>query len=129
MPANCSTDVSLVIDYMDDVLTNGTIQEAHDLEAMFGLQDVIHHDDFMAALAKFPWLWQSNQFVAYLILFACTDDSLGFTRATLGSSSGATSLKGMIDATNSSVRPGAEGVGLQKALAGYAAWMNITWLP
>ena len=63
MPANCSKDVSLVIDYMDGVLTNGTAQEVYSLKSMFGLQNVTHNDDFMAALENGPWLWQSNQFV------------------------------------------------------------------
>lgn len=62
MPTNCSKDVTLVIDYMDGVLANGTAQEIYNLKAMFGLQNVTHNDDFMAALENGPWLWQGNQF-------------------------------------------------------------------
>jgi hypothetical protein len=47
MPANCSKDVSLVIDYMDNVLTRGTDAEVHSLKAMFGLESLEHNDDFM----------------------------------------------------------------------------------
>lgn len=47
MPANCSKDVSLVIDYMDNVLLTGTDEEKYALKEMFGLQGVEHDDDFM----------------------------------------------------------------------------------
>lgn len=47
MPANCSKDISLVIDYMDKVLTHGTANEVHSLKAKFGLESLEHNDDFM----------------------------------------------------------------------------------
>jgi hypothetical protein len=47
MPKNCSKDLSLVIDYMDDILMTGNAQNKTDLKTMFGLQDVEHDDDFM----------------------------------------------------------------------------------
>lgn len=62
MPKNCSKDLSLVIDYMDDVLMHGTADEVTDLKDKFGLGNVTHNDDFMAALENGPWLWQENQF-------------------------------------------------------------------
>ena len=61
MPQNCSSDVSLVIDYMDNILMTGTEEEVLDLKTLFGLQNVTHNDDFMAVLENGPWLWQSNQ--------------------------------------------------------------------
>jgi hypothetical protein len=54
MPKNCSTDVSLVIDHMDEVLTTGSADEVLALKTKFGMQDVKHNDDFMAALENGP---------------------------------------------------------------------------
>ncbi|GAB1739785.1 hypothetical protein NU219Hw_g4722t1 [Hortaea werneckii] len=113
MPQNCSADVSLVIDHMDDVLTNGSENEIHDLKTMFGLQNVTHNDDFMAALENGPWLWQGNQFyTGYSGFFQWCDY-----------------IENMINATDTTIRPGPEGVGLEKALAGYAEWTKSVLLP
>lgn len=62
MPKNCSKDVSLVIDYMDNVLTHGNKSAVTALKTKFGLESVEHNDDFMAVLENGPWLWQSNSF-------------------------------------------------------------------
>ena len=48
MPVNCSKDLTLVIDYIDNVLTEGTPDEQYALKAKFGLEDVEHNDDFGA---------------------------------------------------------------------------------
>jgi hypothetical protein len=61
MPKNCSADLREVVEFMDGVLTNGTGEEVYALKAKFGLQNVTHNDDFMAALENGPWLWQGNQ--------------------------------------------------------------------
>jgi len=61
MPKNCSADVTRVIDYMDGVMEHGSAEEVHALKEKFGLQNVTHNDDFMAALENGPWLWQGNQ--------------------------------------------------------------------
>lgn len=55
MPQNCSTDVSLVVDHIDSVYSNGTLEEQQSLKAMFGLEDLEHYDDFAAALENGPW--------------------------------------------------------------------------
>lgn len=46
MPANCSKDVSLVIDYIDTVLTTGTEANKTALKSKFGLEGIEHDDDF-----------------------------------------------------------------------------------
>lgn len=46
MPQNCSADVSLVIDYVDGVLLNGTAVEKQALKEKFGLGDIEHDADF-----------------------------------------------------------------------------------
>lgn len=60
MPQNCSKDLSLVMDHIDQVLNTGSSQDIHTLKDMFGLADVTYSDDFGAALENGPWLWQSN---------------------------------------------------------------------
>ena len=46
MPQNCSKDLTLVIDYIDNVLQNGTASEKYELKARFGLEGLEHDDDF-----------------------------------------------------------------------------------
>ncbi|KKY27697.1 putative serine [Phaeomoniella chlamydospora] len=46
MAKNCSKDVSLVIDYIDSILLNGTAAEKLALKTKFGFQDLQHDDDF-----------------------------------------------------------------------------------
>ncbi|EGP89515.1 serine carboxypeptidase [Zymoseptoria tritici IPO323] len=111
MPKNCSQDVSLVIDHMDNILINGTEDEAKELKALFGLQDVSHNDDFMAALENGPWLWQGNQFYNTSGFFTWCDY-----------------VEDSVNATGSSVA-GPSGVGVEKALAGYAKWFKEVQLP
>lgn len=110
MPKNCSTDVSLVIDHVDSILLNGTAEEVYKLKAKFGLQNLKHSDDFASALENGPWLWQGNQFYQNSGFFDFCDAVENAT-------------------PNSTILPGAEGVGLEKALAGYASWFNTTMLP
>ena len=46
MPKNCSKDVSLVINHIDNVLTHGSAAKKLALKTMFGLEGVEHDDDF-----------------------------------------------------------------------------------
>ena len=46
MPQNCSKDVSLVIDYVDGILKNGTAEQIKSLKESFGLAGLPHDDDF-----------------------------------------------------------------------------------
>ncbi|KAK4616337.1 putative extracellular serine carboxypeptidase [Fulvia fulva] len=111
MPQNCSKDVSLVIDHMDDILMHGSDQEVHDLKAKFGLETVEHNDDFMAALENGPWLWQGNQFYTNTGFFTWCDY-----------------VEDSVNKTGSAVA-GPDGVGVEKALEGYAKWWVETELP
>jgi hypothetical protein len=47
MAKNCSKDVNLVIDYMDDVFTNGNASEQLALKKKFGLEYLEHGNDVM----------------------------------------------------------------------------------
>lgn len=110
MPANCSKDVSLVIDYVDSVLTTGTDANKTALKSKFGLETVEHDDDFAEVLANGPYLWQSNSFYTNYSAFFQFCDAVE-------------------NVTPNGTIPGAEGVGLELALAGYANWVNTTILP
>lgn len=46
MAANCSADITRVINHLDSVLTFGSPHEVAKLKAQFGLEDVEHNDDF-----------------------------------------------------------------------------------
>ncbi|KAK6439522.1 hypothetical protein LTR95_004273 [Oleoguttula sp. CCFEE 5521] len=116
MPANCSADVSKVIDYMDNVLETGTADEVTALKTQFGLETVEHHDDFMAALENGPWLWQGNQLYRTTGFFTWCDYIENVSPAQTN------------NATNVAL-PSSSGVGLDKALAGYAQWMREELLP
>lgn len=115
MAKNCSTDLSRVVDHVDGILTNGTASEQHSLKAMFGLEGLEHNSDFAAALENGPWLWQENQFYTNYSAFYEFCDFVENVAAA-GNFSHTTI-------------PSANGVGLQKALSGYALWFNSTFLP
>ena len=46
MAQNCSSDISLVVDYIDGVLSNGTSEAKQTLKEKFGLGGLEHDDDF-----------------------------------------------------------------------------------
>lgn len=117
MPQNCSADVSLVIDYVDGVLLNGTAAEKQALKEKFGLGDIEHDADFASALENGPWLWQSNQFyTGYSSFYQFCD----YVENAAGTTA---------NATTTATSPSPSGVGLQKALDGYARWTREILLP
>ncbi|VUC25047.1 unnamed protein product [Clonostachys rosea] len=114
-PQNCSRDLNKVVDYIDDTLLNGAEDEKLFLKARFkleGLQDA----DFAAAIASGPWLWQRTHF--------SDQRNKGFNR-----------YHKFCDYIENSASwltwsvPGPSGVGLQKALEGYARWFTQVHLP
>jgi hypothetical protein len=111
MAANCSADITRVINYLDAVLAFGSPHEVSKLKAQFGLEGVEHPADFTVLLANGPYLWQSNSFyTGYSGFFQFCD-------AIEGVEAGATHV------------PGPNGVGLKKALANYANYVNTTIVP
>ncbi|KAJ5732680.1 Peptidase S28 [Penicillium malachiteum] len=111
MAKNCSADVSRVVDYVDGIAKSGTEAEQQSLKELFGLGDLEHFDDFASALENGPWLWQENAFyTGYSEFFEFCD------------------YVENVEAGASKV-PGADGVGLKKALAGYAKWFKTVYFP
>ncbi|KAH6680540.1 putative serine protease K12H4.7 [Halenospora varia] len=111
MPKNCSKDLSLVIDYMDNVWRRGSAADQLALKKKFGMEFLEHPEDVMAALENGPWLWQSNSFYTNYSGFYKFCDAIENVQA------------------GAAVTPDANGVGLQKALDGYANWTKTTLLP
>jgi len=78
---------------------------------MFGLGGVKHNDDFASALENGPWLWQDLQFYGGDYVYQFCDDVEGVVK------------------NSTAALPGPGGVGVEKALAGYANWFSTTYLP
>lgn len=114
MAANCSSDVSKVIEYVDGVLLGGDDAAKQALKDKFGLGGLEHDDDFASVLENGPWEWQSNQFYTGYSGFYVFCDSVENV--------------GPLYPNATSV-PGAEGVGLEKALDGYAKWVKEEVVP
>ncbi|KAJ6107262.1 Peptidase S28 [Penicillium sp. IBT 18751x] len=110
MPKNCSKDVERVVDHIDSVFASGNEKKIQNLKDMFGLGD-LEFDDFAAALENGPWLWQSNSFYTGYSSFFKFCDYVENVEA------GAKKV------------PGANGVGLDKALKGYAKWFKEIYFP
>ena len=104
MPQNCSRDVSRVIEHVDRVLLHGSAAAKRQLKDAFGLAV----DD---ALIVPVVDWQARQlYTGYIPFYRFCDTVEGVVN---GSSD---------NATGPSPLPGPNGVGLEKALHGYAAY-------
>lgn len=114
MPSNCSADVTLAIDYIDSVLLSDDADAITALKTKFGLAGVEHADDFASVLEWGPWEWQSNQFYTGYSDFYFFCDSVENVGELF---------------PNATTVPGAEGVGLEKALDGYAKWISEYMVP
>jgi hypothetical protein len=111
MAQNCSADVTLVVDHIDSVLSTGTADDITSLKSMFGLAALEHHDDFAAVLPSGPYQWQSNDFyTGYSEFFQFCD-----------------AVENAVPGANTDTP--ATGVGLEKALAGYANWIQTSVVP
>ena len=116
MPQNCSRDVSLVIDHIDRVLFNGTASDKQQLKDKFGLGALAYDDDFGEALAIPIFQWQAHTFTTGYHRFFQFCDAVENVASPVDSNTPAVNRSAAI--------PDASGVGLPKALDGYAAWMR-----
>ncbi|KAF3916893.1 hypothetical protein ABW21_db0200779 [Orbilia brochopaga] len=120
MPKNCSKDIGLVVDHVDDIGFNGTPEQQKALQTEFGLGELEHYADFASALQNGPWLWQGNSFTNKGAAFFDFCDTVEGVSSKLNQTYGY---------NRTAIIPGPEGVGLQKALEGYATWMKKTFVP
>ncbi|KAK4162907.1 peptidase S28 [Cladorrhinum sp. PSN259] len=117
-PANCSADISAVVDHVDSILLNGTAKQKDSLKAKFSLSGLTDAD-FAHALGGILFAWQGVQFdteekygsVAYY-------DFCNYVEGVWPSNS--TSLVTV---------PGEKGVGLEKALEGYSKYYREVFVP
>lgn len=114
MPANCSSDVSMVVDYIDNVLLSDDMAAKQALKEKFGLGGLEHDDDFAGVLEWGPWKWQSNDFYSGYSEFYVFCDSVENVGPLF---------------PNATTIPSAEGVGLEEALEGYAKWVKEEVVP
>jgi hypothetical protein len=108
MPKNCSRDVSRVVTYIDKTLKRGSPREQYALKQRFGLEK-LQHDDFGAVLEYGLWAWQSNTFTTGYSSFYNFCDT--------------------IEAAQSSVVRGENGVGLEVGIERYSTWVRLQLLP
>ncbi|KAK2023486.1 serine carboxypeptidase S28 [Colletotrichum zoysiae] len=109
MPKNCSTDLALIIDYVDKTIESGNKDEIYALKKQFGMQDVVHDDDFAVGLAQPLFAWQNVAPYAGYSPFFATCDAIETGNGT-------------------STIPGAEGIGLTAALANFAEWWRANMI-
>ncbi|TQS36050.1 hypothetical protein Golomagni_03509 [Golovinomyces magnicellulatus] len=102
MPKNCSKDISRVIDFLDDLMIHGNKSDKYAMKERFGLESVEHDDDFMSVLQNGPWSWQMNSFTTGYSDFYKFCDAIENVQV------------------GSDITPDENGVGLEKALSGYA---------
>ncbi|KAK4160176.1 serine carboxypeptidase S28-domain-containing protein [Cladorrhinum sp. PSN259] len=114
-PKNCSADVEAVVNFVDLTLTLGTSKAKKELKTKFGLEELTDLD-FASALESGPWSWQSTQ------LYSIT--TLGYSPYYRFCDY----VEGVWPNSTNPV-PGARGVGLVKALDGYAKYMKEEIIP
>ncbi|KAL2162502.1 hypothetical protein VTH06DRAFT_7416 [Thermothelomyces fergusii] len=110
-PRNCSADVGAVIDYVDSVLTSGSRTAKKALKELFGLGE-LEDADFAATLEWGPWEWQSGQFYSGYHPFYRFCDYVE-----------------NVWPNSTNEVPGPRGVGLTKALYGYAKYIKEQVIP
>ncbi|CAK7212297.1 hypothetical protein SBRCBS47491_001415 [Sporothrix bragantina] len=114
-PTNCSTDLVNVIAYIDNILLHGTSQQKADLKAPFLLSDLVDAD-FAKALSFGPIVYQQTQFFLQSLY--------GYSPYYMFCDY----IENMWPGSGQTL-PGASGVGVTKALAGYAKWFSTVVLP
>ncbi|PHH67155.1 hypothetical protein CDD81_2924 [Ophiocordyceps australis] len=112
MPSNCSSDFRRIIAHVDQVLAGPDDTQVARLKQQFGFADLRYNDDFAAALVNGLFDWQNTQFyTGYDPLHRMCDY-----------------IENMWPGSNAT-DPGARGVGLLKATAGFAKWSRDVMIP
>ncbi|CAK7271425.1 hypothetical protein SEPCBS57363_004611 [Sporothrix epigloea] len=112
---NCTTDLINVMAYVDSILINGTSQDKASLKAPFLLSD-LEDADFVYALALGPFSFQDTQFCSNSLFNQSYYNQFCDYIENMWPDS-------------SNALPGKEGVGVAKALEGYASWISTQILP
>ncbi|KAG5930960.1 hypothetical protein E4U53_002032 [Claviceps sorghi] len=115
MPRNCSKDLTSAVRHIDQVLSSGNVKAEYALKKRFGLEGLGHNNDFATALLNALWSWQGTQFVKPKKpepFFVFCDY-----------------IENVFPGTKDRHIPGPEGVGLEKALDGFARWSTEVLIP
>ncbi|KAG6178013.1 hypothetical protein E4U36_006790 [Claviceps purpurea] len=118
MPKNCSSDLRMAIAHIDKVLASGDVKAGNDLKKRFGLE-AIPNNDFGEALHTGVDDWQDISFDPswYNPFYDFCDYIENVFPEAKNNSKSHKHL------------PGPEGVGLHKALHGFARWSNEVLIP
>ncbi|KAK4642866.1 hypothetical protein QC761_401260 [Podospora bellae-mahoneyi] len=116
MPKNCTRDVERVVEFADEVLGGGTEGEKEGLKEKFGLGG-LEDEDFAAELTWGLASLQTTQFyseknIGYSPFYRFCDY-----------------VEGMYPVDPNATVPGEDGVGLEKALEGYARYIKEDVVP
>ncbi|KAF7186779.1 putative extracellular serine carboxypeptidase [Pseudocercospora fuligena] len=109
-PKNCSRDVMLVVEHVDAILQHGTRDEINALKSIFGLER-LEDDDFAFVLHIGPLQWteasisRESSYMEFCDYVEGSFDDRG-------------------EKSNIPV-PDEFGVGLQRAISGYASYINV----
>ncbi|KAG9377459.1 hypothetical protein A1F94_011862 [Pyrenophora tritici-repentis] len=117
-------DVAAVVGHIDQVFSRGIESEKVAIKTMFGMKNLTHDYDFLQVLAGDPALW-AGQKLYYRTEAENRDfnDIYKWCDAIEGAWDTVTQ-----NYTNATL-PGAEGVGMQKALKNWAGWWTNVLLP
>lgn len=102
IPRNCSADIRAVIGYVDEILDSGDTDDIMQMKSLFGLGDIVHHDDFAELITIPLWRWQNDPDA--VLVFCDHIETFGAGK----------------DISNHSPT----GVGLATALRAYARWIT-----
>ncbi|KAF4449036.1 hypothetical protein F53441_7686 [Fusarium austroafricanum] len=111
LPKNCTTDINKVVEHLDNIMLHGSASEIQKIKEDFGAPDLKHNDDFMNLLSYGP---QSYQGASLRIR-----DTWQFCDY----------VENADGVTDKSKLPGSSGVGLEKAMTGYARWTKEVLIP
>ncbi|CAK7269405.1 hypothetical protein SEPCBS119000_003551 [Sporothrix epigloea] len=114
LPQNCSADSERVAQYINQVLETGTPKQVQALKEKFNLGAVEHADDFASIVGSVFGFWQDLQFYPgdnYIFQFCDYVENA------------------VPEVFGSETLPGPEGVGLEKALNGYAQFISDYYFP
>ncbi|KAG5917833.1 hypothetical protein E4U42_007097 [Claviceps africana] len=115
MPRNCSKDVKSVVKHIDQVLSSDDVGAKYALKKRFALQGLSHNNDFVVALEFAFASWQGTSFIppkTQSRFFQFCDY-----------------VENVFPETKTHHVPGPEGVGLEKALNGWARWTSEVFVP
>ncbi|EFQ95405.1 hypothetical protein PTT_06614 [Pyrenophora teres f. teres 0-1] len=123
-PKNCTKDVAAVIDHIDQVFSRGINQEKVAIKTIFGLQNLTNDADFLNALGGDPGSWAAQK-MNYRT--PSWNQDLNDTYKWCDVVEGA--FDPITKKYTKATLPGAEGVGMQKALNNWGSWWKDYRLP